>query len=83
MTLSTEPEAGVPDDEELLRISRAIDDLAAVDPQLAEVVDLKFFGGFSFSEIGAMRGVSERTAQRHWEAARIYLHRADAAGGTP
>lgn len=76
VTLSTEPEAEVPDDGELLRISRAIDDLAAVDPQLAEVVDLKFFGGFSFAEIGALRGVSERTAQRHWEAARIYLHRA-------
>jgi DNA-directed RNA polymerase specialized sigma24 family protein len=47
---------------------------------LAEVVDLKFFCGFSFSEIAAMRGVSERTIQRHWEKARLYLHRAiDAA----
>lgn len=76
VTLSTEPGAEVPDDGELVRISAAIDDLAAVDPELAEVVDLKFFGGFSFAEIGALRGVSERTAQRHWEAARIYLHRA-------
>jgi DNA-directed RNA polymerase specialized sigma24 family protein len=39
------------------------------------VVDLKFFCGFSFAEIAAMRGVSERTVQRHWEKARIYLHR--------
>ena len=37
-------------------------------------MDLKFFCGFSFPEIAAMRGVSERTVQRHWEKARIYLH---------
>jgi len=38
-------------------------------------VDLKFFCGFSFAEIAAMRAVSERTVQRKWEKARIYLHR--------
>jgi len=37
-------------------------------------VDLKFFCGFSFAEIAAMQGLSERTVQRHWEKARIYLH---------
>jgi hypothetical protein len=42
---------------------------------LAEVVDLKFFCGFSFVEIAAMRDISERTVQRNWEKARIYLHR--------
>ena len=45
-------------------------------PDLAEIVDLKFFCGFSFAEIAAMRGVSERTVQRNWEKGRIYLHRA-------
>jgi len=40
---------------------------------LAEVVDLRFFCGFSFAEIAAMRQTSERTVQRHWEKARIYL----------
>jgi DNA-directed RNA polymerase specialized sigma24 family protein len=39
------------------------------------VVDLKFFCGFSFREIATMRDVSERTVQRQWEKARIYLHR--------
>jgi DNA-directed RNA polymerase specialized sigma24 family protein len=38
-------------------------------------VDLKFFCGFSLSEIARMRGVTERTVQRHWDKARIYLHR--------
>jgi RNA polymerase sigma factor (TIGR02999 family) len=63
------------DDNQLARISEAVDELAAVDPALAQVVDLRFFCGFSFAEIAAMREVSERTVQRHWEKARIYLHR--------
>ena len=60
--------------EELARVSEALDELATVDPVLAQVVDLKFFCGFSFAEIAAMRGLSERTVQRHWEKARIFLH---------
>jgi RNA polymerase sigma factor (TIGR02999 family) len=63
------------DAQELTRISAALDELAQVDAALAEIVDLKFFCGFSFAEIAAMRGVSERTVQRSWEKARIYLHR--------
>ena len=64
------------DEKELEQIGAALDALASVDPPLAEIVDLKFFCGFSFAEIAAMHGVSERTVQRHWEKARIYLHRA-------
>jgi RNA polymerase sigma factor (TIGR02999 family) len=63
------------DHRELSQISDILDELAEMDPALAEVVDLKFFCGFSFAEIAAMRGVSERTVQRNWEKARIYLHR--------
>jgi len=59
---------------ELERIAEALDQLAKMEPSLAEIVDLKFFCGFSFSEIAAMRAVSERTVQRNWEKARIYLH---------
>jgi RNA polymerase sigma factor (TIGR02999 family) len=62
------------DPRELAAISDALDELATVDAPLAEIVDLKFFCGFSFAEIAAMRGVSERTVQRKWEKARIYLH---------
>jgi RNA polymerase sigma factor (TIGR02999 family) len=61
--------------KELTEISDAIDDLAKADASLAEIVDLKFFCGFSFADIAAMRGTSERTIQRKWERARIYLHR--------
>ena len=64
-----------PNDRELLRISEALDELAEAEPSLAEVVDLKFFCGFTFAEIAAMRDISVRTVQRQWEKARIYLHR--------
>ena len=57
------------------QIGQALDELAEVDKSLAELVDLKFFCGFSFAEIAGMRGLSERTVQRNWEKARIYLHR--------
>lgn len=62
--------------EELEALGAALDDLAQVQPDLAELVDLKFFCGFSFSEIAAMRAVSERTIQRDWAKARLLLHRA-------
>jgi RNA polymerase sigma factor (TIGR02999 family) len=63
------------DARQLSSISDSLDELARIEPELAEVVDLKFFCGFSFAEIGALHKVSERTVQRQWEKARIYLHR--------
>ena len=60
---------------ELAEISDALDDLAKQEPTLAVIVDLKFFCGFSFAEIATMQGISERTVQRDWEKARIFLHR--------
>lgn len=62
------------DDRELTQISEALDRLAKLEPSLAEIVDMKFFCGFSFAEIAAMRNLSERTVQRQWQKARIYLH---------
>ena len=62
------------DERELTQISNALDQLDKMDHSLAQIVDLKFFCGFSFTEIAAMRGVSERTVQRNWEKARIYLY---------
>lgn len=63
----------VADGKELLCISDALDELAKVEPGLAELVDLKFFCGFTFAEIAALQKLSERTVQRKWEKARIYL----------
>jgi RNA polymerase sigma factor (TIGR02999 family) len=67
--------ANAVDDHELIQVSESLDELAKADPSLAEIVDLRFFCGFTFEEIAAMRRVSERTVQRQWEKARIYLHR--------
>jgi RNA polymerase sigma factor (TIGR02999 family) len=69
--------------QELIRIGDALDELAEVEPELAEIIDLKFFCGFSFAEIAAMRGVSERTIQRKWEKGRLYLHHAINSDGSP
>ena len=54
-------------------LSDALDALALAEPSLAELVELKFFCGFDFAEIATMRGVSERTVQRHWDKARLFL----------
>ena len=59
---------------DLEELGRALDELAALDAGLAELVDLKFFCGFSFAEIAAMRSVSDRTVQRDWAKARTLLH---------
>jgi len=63
------------DERELSQISDALDTLGQIEPALAQIVDLKFFCGFSFAEIAAMQNLSERTVHRKWEKARIYLHR--------
>jgi RNA polymerase sigma factor (TIGR02999 family) len=73
-SLGTESENAV-DHRELVQVSEALDELAKAEPELAEIVDLKFFCGFTFGEIAMMKNISERTAQRQWEKARIYLHR--------
>lgn len=64
----------VVDDGSLVQVSEALDELNAIDPTLTQIVDLKFFCGFSFAEIAAMLNLSERTVQRRWEKARIYLY---------
>lgn len=74
-SLGTSIAGNLINEKELTQIGEALDELAKIDSALAEVGDLKFFCGFSFAEIAAMRGVSERTVQRNWEKARIYLHR--------
>jgi DNA-directed RNA polymerase specialized sigma24 family protein len=58
---------------DLERLGTAIDALAVHDTALAQLVDLKFFCGYSLIEIAAMRGISERTAQRDWDKARMLL----------
>jgi len=72
-TLDTLTAESVPQIDDLGPLGEALDALAATEPALAELVDLKFFCGFGFGEIAAMRGVSERTVQRDWNKARVFL----------
>jgi RNA polymerase sigma factor (TIGR02999 family) len=74
-TLDTSASEEAVDERALTEISEALDVLSQQESDLAQVVDLKFFCGFSFAEIAAMRSVSERTVQRQWEKARIFLYR--------
>ncbi len=83
-SLGTQHEHDVSDPRALMQLADALDDLAAVEPDLAEIIELKFFCGISFAEIAAIRGVSERTIRRDWDKGRLYLHHAlssEPAGG--
>src|SRR5262245_2973805 len=66
-SIRTDIAEAIPDVGDLGKLSDALDELATVDARLARIVDLKFFCGFSFAEIAAMSGISERTVQRDWE----------------
>jgi len=69
--------------DEVLALDEALSRLAAERPRLAQVVELRFFGGLTFEEAAEAAGVSVRTAKRDWDLARAWLHRAvrDGDGG--
>jgi RNA polymerase sigma factor (TIGR02999 family) len=69
--------ASPPDDSarEIEMLGAGLETLTGVEPELARLVDLHFFCGFSFAEIAQLRGVSERTVYRDWRKARLLLHR--------
>lgn len=62
-------------DVDLLAIDEALDRLAAIDPQQARVVELRFFSGLSVEETAAALGVSPKTVKRDWSVARAWLRR--------
>lgn len=59
--------------EQLLILDEALNSLASVDPRLARVVELRYFGGFSDQEIAGVMNLTERTVRRDWRKARAYL----------
>jgi RNA polymerase sigma factor (TIGR02999 family) len=67
--------APLPAAEALEQLSVALDRLAHLDRELAEVVDLRFFCGMTFQEISALQGHAERTVTRRWAKARALLRR--------
>lgn len=61
-------------DREVVALNDALQALGQADAALCELVELKFFAGLNFAEIAALRAVSERTVQRDWEKARLFLY---------
>lgn len=70
------PDATLARAAELERLDEGLDLLGRVDHELAQLVDLHVFGGFTLMEIAEMRHVTDRTVQRDWRKARLLLHRA-------
>jgi RNA polymerase sigma factor (TIGR02999 family) len=58
---------------EVLAVHEALESLAAVDSRLAQVVEMRYFGGFTDAEIGQALNVTDRTVRRDWNRARLLL----------
>jgi RNA polymerase sigma factor (TIGR02999 family) len=74
LTLSTQLGATMADGEEsIMKVHEALEELAKAEPRLAQVVEMRYFGGYSEAEMAETLGVTERTVQRDWEKARLIL----------
>jgi RNA polymerase sigma factor (TIGR02999 family) len=60
--------------DDLLIVDRALCELAREEPELADLVELRFFGGLALPEIALLRDVSERTLSRDWRRAKAQLY---------
>jgi RNA polymerase sigma factor (TIGR02999 family) len=67
---------GCAPDDELLALDEALEEFAQVNPEKAELVQLRYFGGLTNEQAAACLGVSVSTAERYWTYARAWLHQA-------
>jgi RNA polymerase sigma factor (TIGR02999 family) len=63
------------EDAELVALSEAMTRLMALNPRLAEVVECRYFAGYSEAETAEALGIHERTVRRDWVKARAWLYR--------
>jgi RNA polymerase sigma factor (TIGR02999 family) len=73
LTLNTDVIEGTAAPYDALEVDRALQQLATLEPRLTQVVEMRYFGGFTEAEIGAALGLTERTVRRDWEKARVLL----------
>ena len=76
--------AGVADkssDCDLLELDEALTKLIDHDPDVGDLVKLRYFGGLTLEQAAKIKGISRRTAGRHWKYARLWLYREMAKGG--
>jgi RNA polymerase sigma factor (TIGR02999 family) len=71
-------QTNIPDavNAELEEVNDALERLARIDPQRAEIVEMRYFGGMEIPDIAAVLGLSESTVKRRWQAARLWLYEA-------
>ena len=61
--------------ESLIRLDEALTELSKQEPDIAEVVKLRYFGGLTLEQAAEIKGISRRTAGRYWNYARLWLYR--------
>jgi RNA polymerase sigma factor (TIGR02999 family) len=75
MSLSTELAQELPQDEQgIVQVHEALQELEKADARIAQVVQMRYFGGYSDKEIAETLDIAERTVQRDWEKAKVLLH---------
>jgi len=67
-------EAADPRENEVLRVHDSLEELAAIDPRLVQVVEMRYFAGMTVTEIAGVLNLAERTVARDWGKARLFLH---------
>ena len=73
VTLDTAAGEGIAPSVDIETVNDALEDLAKLDPPLARLVEMRFFGGMTESEIAEALDVSTRTVSREWQKARAVL----------
>src|SRR5260370_16476225 len=59
--------------DEAMRVDDALAELAKREPRLAQVVEMRYFGGYTEDEVAEALGITTRTVQRDWKKARVLL----------
>lgn len=75
VSLSHALDIPITNDEDLVALDRALEELARIDERQARIVELKFFGGLSSSSVASVLDISRATVDREWAVARLWLHR--------
>lgn len=62
-------------DVDVILLDQALDELAGLDPPLARLVELRYFGGLSVEDTAEFLNLSPATVKRHWQTAKSWLKR--------
>jgi RNA polymerase sigma factor (TIGR02999 family) len=73
ITLDTASDEGIAPTVDVETVNDALNDLAKLDPALARLVEMRFFGGLTEAEVAEALSISERTVRREWQKARALL----------